>query len=136
MIKLIKGWCVCKKNLKIAFFLLTVFILNMTAFTACENIPDDWPTPDEMIENLQNKGYTITDDDKIKVKDEEYSGRVVIGEKGSEFVAGFWTEDIESAEAVHDYWGEKYQAKYILRVGTTVYCGTSKAVKHASINVK
>lgn len=95
-----------QKNLKIAFFLLTVFILNMTAFTACENIPDDWPTPDEMIENLQNKGYTITDDDKIKVKDEEYAGRVVIGEKGSEFVAGFWTEDIESAEAVHDYWGE------------------------------
>lgn len=121
-----------RKNMKIIFLLLGVFILNMIAFIACETMPDDWPTPDKMIERLQSKSYTIKDDNKIQLEDEEYAGRVIIAEKGSEFVAGFWTEDIEAAKIIYDYWSEKY----ILRVGTTVYCGTSQAVKHAGINIK
>lgn len=58
-----------------------------------------------MIKNLQSKGYTISEDNKILVGEAEYTGHVVIAKKGAEFVAAFWTEDSNNAKAIYDYWG-------------------------------
>jgi len=120
-------------------FAFLMLLLCLSAFISCdyaESIPKDWPDADEMIENLKNKGYTITEDNKVKVEEKEYAGVVIIAKKGSNFAAGFWAEDADAANDVYEYWGEKYNCTYQFVVGTTVYFGSKKGVKHAGINVK
>jgi len=85
---------------------------------------------------LAKKRCTITEDDKIQIDENEYTGYVITATKGSEFVAGFWANDSNAAEKVYDYWGSKYQSDYTLCVGTTVYSGTKLAIKHAGVNMR
>ena len=125
-----------KKRTEKVLGLVGVLIVFMKICTACSSSSNDWPDTDEMIKNLQNKDYTITEDSKIQIEEIDYSGSVIIATKGSDFVAGFWAEDTNAAEAVYDYWGTKYQSDHTLRVGTTVYCGTKRAIKHAGINLR
>lgn len=50
---------------KTLIFMIGVLIVTMTACTGSDTIPDDWPAPDEMLKNLQDKGYTITEFNKV-----------------------------------------------------------------------
>jgi hypothetical protein len=115
--------------------LIGVLIVSMIALTACEQSTEDWPTADEMLNNLQKAGYVITEDDKVQVGAVKHKGYVIIAEKDSEFVAGFWGEDYSSAKEVFNYW-DRYQTKFKILVDNTVYCGTKEAIKHAGIDLK
>lgn len=125
-----------RKKLGTMISLASTLWIIMIIATSCSSSPSDWPSTEEMVKNLKAKGYTIVEDNKVVIDNQEFTGTVIIATKGSEFVAGFWSENIESADAVYDYWGKKYKSDYTLRVGTDVYCGTKKAVKHAGINVR
>ena len=46
----------------------------MIALTACEQSTEDWPTADEMLNNLQKAGYVITEGDKVQVGAVKHKG--------------------------------------------------------------
>ncbi len=125
-----------KKRFKRLLSIAGVIIVLMVVNSACGTIYNEWPSVDVMRENLKDEDYTIEEDDIILIDDNEYMGNVIIATKKSEFVAGFWTDDEDVAEIVYEYWGSKYQSEHTLRVGTTVYSGTDRAIKHAGIRLR
>lgn len=125
-----------KRKYKILLSMVGVICALMVVNTACRSTHNEWPTVDEMRENLQNEDYTIDEVDKIIIDDNEYIGNAIIATKESEFLAGFWADDVDLAKIIYEHWGAKYQSDHTLRVGTTVYCGTKRAIKDAGINLK
>ena len=125
-----------KRKYKILLSMAGVISVFMIVFTACSTSDNDWPTADEMKENLQNEDYIIDELDKIIIDENEYKGNVIIAKKNSELIAGFWTDDVDVAKIIYEHWGEKYKSDHTLRVGTTVYSGTERAIKDAGINLK
>jgi hypothetical protein len=124
-----------RKN-KTVISLIGIICLFMITCMGCTPSDIDWPSTDEMIRNLQSKGYNIIEETKVTIGDEEYIGRVIIATKGSDFVAGFWTDDVNAAVQVYNYWSAIYKSEHTLRVGTTVYSGTDRAIRHAGVNLK
>lgn len=124
-----------KRSIRKLFSLIGIISVLVVVNSACTSSKNEWPTVDAMKENLQKKDYTIMEDSKIIIDNNEYEGTVIIATKDSEMVAGFWGDDVETAKIVYEYWGEKYQSDHTLRVGTTVFCGSKQAIKHAGIKL-